>query len=356
MNIRPPTPAARPRPLRVGYLPLTDAAPLLMARARNLFARHGLRVELSCEVGWATIRDKILYRELDAAHAPAGMLFATQLGLECPSADVLTALILNLHGDALTLSSALWDAGVRDAATLREEVRRRRGERRLTFGTVFTCSSHHVLLRGWLRAAGVNPDGEVRIVIVPPAQMFRNLAAGTIDGYCVGEPWNSLAVRQGAGRVAAWSAAQAPGHIEKVLMVRADFAEKRPDEHRALVAALAEAGAWCDEPQNRAILVDLLARPENLNLPADILAPALVGPFDCGDGRTVPADDFLVFHRDEANAPTQARGAALLRQLIAAGLVPPSAAAEPGLPGRLFREDLYRHAITQSIPHEIQTA
>ncbi|MES2697054.1 MAG: ABC transporter substrate-binding protein [Verrucomicrobiota bacterium] len=207
--------------MRVGFLALTDAAPLAVAQELGIFARHGLRVELCREIGWATIREKIIYGELDAAQAPAPMLWSTQLGIGCRACDVLTAFVLNLHGNALTLSRALWEAGVRDGTSLREHARTRPAQSPLTFGAVFTFSSHHLLLRDWLRAAGLDPERDVRIVVVPPAQMFRNLAAGTIDGFCSGEPWNSVAVREGAGWCPTWSAAQQPGHVEKVLMVTA---------------------------------------------------------------------------------------------------------------------------------------
>lgn len=342
------TPAViRPRALRLGFLALTDAAPLIVAEHHNLFAKHGLRVELHREIGWATIREKIIYGELDAAHAPAPMLWSTQLGLGCPPTDVLTALVLNLHGNGLTLSNALWESGARDAASLRTYAKDRRSRQPLTFGVVFHYSSHHLLLRDWLLAAGINPERDVRIVVVPPAQMFRNLAAGTIDGYCAGEPWNTLAVREGAGWCPTWSAAQSPGHVEKVLMVTQRFAEKNPAEHAALVAALTAACAWCDEPQNREPLAQLLSGPAYLNLPARVIAPALLGRFDCGHGRIETVPDFVVFHRGEANVPTAAKALALQQSLAAAELLS-AASVDAALPGRLFREDLHRAALLHS--------
>ena len=258
--------AAGMRPLRVGFLPLTDAAPLIVAESRGLFTRHGLRVKLSREVGWATIRDKLFHGELDAAHAPAPLLWAAQLGLGGAAFPVCTAFVLNLNGNAITLSAALRAAGVTDAASLRTEALRRRGERRLTFGVVHPYSSHHLLLRAWLQEGRTEQDRDVRIAVVPPAQMFRNLVAGTIDGYCVGEPWNSVAVAAKEGWCPAWSAELSPGHVEKVLMVRESFAEKRAQEHLALVAALAEAAAWCDEPEHRGELASLLAKRAYLDL------------------------------------------------------------------------------------------
>ncbi len=212
-------------------------------------------------------------------------------------------------------------------------------------------SSHHLLLRNWLRKAGINPDRHVRIIVVPPAQTFRNLAAGTIDGYCVGEPWNSLAVREGAGWCPAWSAALAPGHIEKVLMVTRRFADRFPDEHAGLVAALAAACAWCDEPHNRESLAELLAGARYLNLPVRVIAPTLLGRFDCGHGRNEAVPDFHVFHRGNANVPALEKAAALQHDLIGAGLLPPS--TDPRLPRRLFRDDLLRDALHQHQPNEL---
>ena len=341
--------ATNSRPLRVGFLALTDAAPFAVAAHLGLFARHGVHVELHREIGWATIREKIIYGELDAAHAPAPMLWSTQLGLGCPPFDVLTALILGLNGNALTLSRALWVAGVRDAASLRSYVQDRRAHTPLTFGIVFHYSSHHLLLRDWLLAAGIDPERDVRIVIVPPAQMFRNLAAGTIDGYCAGEPWNTLAVREDAGWCPTWSAAQSPGHVEKVLLVTKRFAERNPASHAGLVAALAAACAWCDEPHNREPLAELLADARHLNVPARVIAPALLGRFDCGHGRVEPVPDFHVFARSGANVPTAAKAAALQAALLAAGLLSASPLL-PELPRRLFREDLHREAL-QLNPH-----
>jgi ABC-type nitrate/sulfonate/bicarbonate transport system substrate-binding protein len=342
------------RPLRLGFLPLTDAAPLIIAEHRGLFKNHGLRVTLQREIGWSTIREKIIYGELDAAQAPAPMLWATQSGLDCAPCEVLTALVLNLHGNALTLSRALWDAGVRDGATLRVHARERRRQQPLTLGVVSPHSSHHLLLLSWLRAAGIDPARDVRIVVVPPAQMFRNLVAGTIEGYCAGEPWNTLAVREGAGWCPTWSAAQNPGHVEKVLMVTARFAKTRSSEHLALVAALAEACAWCDEPQNREPLAELLSEARYLNISAKIIALTLLGRFDCGHGHIENVADFHVFARSDANVPTAAKATALQAELIAAGLLS-ATTLSPDLPSRLFREDLHRSALTHTSPHAANT-
>lgn len=342
-------------PLRVGFLALTDAAPFVVAHELGLFARQQIRVELRREIGWATIREKIIYGELEAAHAPAPMLWSAHLGLGCPPCEVLTALVLNLNGNAITLSRALWEAGVRDGATLREHARNRRSRQLLTFGVVFPFSSHHLLLRNWLRAAGLDPDRDVRIVVVPPAQMFRNLNARTIDGFCAGEPWNTLAVRENVGWCPTWSAALEPGHVEKVVMVTRRFAEQRAAEHAALIRALAEAAIWCDEPQHREQLGEMLAGATYLNLPSRVTAPALLGKFDCGNDRVESVPEFLVFHRGDAGVPSVEKARALHHALAAADLLPASAANDSELPRQLFREDLHRQILPPHPLHEITT-
>ncbi len=346
----PAQPRARTRALRVGFLALTDAAPLIVAQELGLFARHGLQVELRREIGWATIREKVIFGELEAAQAPAPLLWSMQLGLGCIRCNVVTALVLNLHGNAITLSRALWESGVRDAATLREHLGKRRSGEPLTLGMVFPYSSPHLLLRTWLRKGGIDPDNDVRLVVVPPAQMFRNLRAQTIDGFCAGEPWNTLAVLEGEGWCPSWSAAQPPLGPEKVLLVTQHFAANRPEEHAALVSALAEAGHWCDEPQHRLQLAGLLAQPRWLNLPARALSPGLLGPFDCGHGRILQVPDFLVFQRGDAGVPSLDKALELQSSLGQAGLIPAAAAGDRSLARRLFREDLHRHALSAHHP------
>ena len=348
MSLRPPSSAiAAPSGsrLRLGFIPLTDAAPLLVADAQGLFRKRGLDVELSREVGWATIRDKIIYRELDGSHAVAPMVVSTTLGLGCLATPCLAASVFNAHGDAITLSTALWKAGVRDAATLREEIRRTRHERLLVLAVVFAHSAQSILLRDWLRGAQIDPDKDVRIVVVPPPQLHRNLAAGTIDGYCVGDPYNSQAVREKTGWIAAFSADLAPGHPEKAFMVREDFASARSEEHLALVAAIQEAAVLCDDPAFRPELVRLLSRPEYLNVPARNLAPALTGPMDPGGGRDpVSAENYIRFSRFEANVPTPLRAQWIIDGLVRNGLVPKGVPLPPDLARRVFRSDLFSQA------------
>ena len=315
------------QPVRIGFIPLADCAPLLVARERELFRKHGVRVELSCEVGWATIREKLLYGQVDAAHAIAGLALAMRLGLSTPPCRVVAPFVFNLHGNAITLSRDLWNRGVRDAASLKKLIRSS-SSRRFTFGMVSRYSSHFFLLRQWLAAGGVDVDRDVRIVALPPTQMASNLAAGLVDGYCVGEPWNSVAVERGIGWIAATSEQLAPGHPEKVLLTTENFIERHREEAAAIVAALKESCAFCDMKDNRPEVVRILAASGYFAGNEEILKQSLVGPLSLGTESTVDVTSFHIFHRREANEPTSERGRWLLDQFIAHGHITHTERAE----------------------------
>ncbi len=331
--------------LRLGFVPLTDCAPLVMAQELGLFKKFGLDVVLSRELGWATIRDKIIHRELDAAHAVAGMPFAATLGLGSVQCDCLTALVLNLHGNAITLSNDLWERGVRDGETLRKEILKTRREKTFTFGVVYPFSSHNFLLRGWLARVGIIPDRDVRIVVVPPPQMVANLKAGHLDGFCVGEPWNSVAVQSRVGWCIAASAELDFGHPEKVLMVRGEFAGKRNEEHLALIAALLEACEFCDAPENHEQIVATLARREYIGATEAALRRSFSGEFDFGHDLTRTVPDFTVFHRYEANEPCGKKAAWVIQHLRDSGLCKDANALNFALSKKVFRADIFERAV-----------
>lgn len=333
------------KPLRVGFVPLIDAAPLIMARELGLYERYGIQVHLSREIGWATIRDKIIFGQLEAAHALAAMPFAATIGQSCVACDCLTGLVLNLNGNAITLSNSLRERGVRDANSLRQIIELNRHDKRFTFGVVFPSSSHHYLLREWLRRGGIHPDADVNIVIVPAPSMFENLRNGHLDGYCVGEPWNTVAVRKNMGGVAATSLDLAPGHAEKVLMVRKDFGEQHPDEHLRLIAAIYEACVWCDAAGNREELARVLSRRTYLNVPFETLRESLSESLSFGPGQSEALSDFHVFHRYDANAPTLMKAAWVTNNLLRLGQPDRATAASPATLPKVFREDIYQAAL-----------
>ena len=225
------------RPVRIGFIALTDCAPLLVAEALGLFTKYDVEVELSLEIGWATVREKILYRQLDAAHSIVGLALPLRLGLNGQTCPAIVPFVFSLNGNAITLSMDLWRRGVTDAATFAKLIRST-PQRLFTLGIVAQTSSHNFLMRRWLKSGGIDPDRDVRMVVLPPTQMVGTLSAGLIDGFCVSDPWNSLAVSRGIGWCPAVSEDLMPGHVDKVLVTTEPFAEEHPDQLSGVVSAL----------------------------------------------------------------------------------------------------------------------
>lgn len=338
---RPSGLAARSRALRLGYVPLVHAAPLFVAAELGLFRARGLEVRLCRELGWATIREKILSGELDAAQALAPMPLALTLGLQSARCPALTALILNLNGNALLANRRLWLAGLHEDVPLAQLARRRKEP--FTFAIVHTHSAHAFLLKRWLGHQGLAEGRDFRLVVVPPPQMVSHLRAGHVDACCVGEPWGTLTVRAGVGVILALSAELAPDHPEKVLLVREAFAAARHAEHLALVAALHDACAWCADPANRPALIELLSGRGALDVPPAALEPVLSGDYDLGAHRRGHHPDAIVFHGGEANEPGLRHA-----RWIADCVAPPEAAAP--LLQRTYRADLFRDALSLPAP------
>ncbi|MFB6260373.1 MAG: CmpA/NrtA family ABC transporter substrate-binding protein [Thiohalorhabdaceae bacterium] len=341
--------------LTLGFIPLTDCAPLVVAHERGLFARHGLTVTLSREASWATIRDKVALDSLDGAHMLATMPLAASVGAGMVNRPMVTSLSLGLGGNAITVSNALHQrmldaepAAASDpaatAGALKQvvEADRAAGRSPLTFAHVFPASTHNFQLRYWLASGGIDPDRDVQLTVVPPPQMVAALNAGQIAGYCVGEPWNARAREMGLGRSVIASYELWNNHPEKVLGVSRDWAESHPATHRALVMALLEAGQWLDRPANRSEAARLLARPEYVDAPVSAIEGALMGRFGAPGGeRGIP--DFHVFHRYAAGFPWRSHGEWYLRQMVRWGYLSPdhdcsSAAAE------VYRPEPFRDA------------
>lgn len=333
-------PAVGSSEIRVGFVPLNDCAPLIVAQELGLFAKHGLQVRLSRELGWASVRNKLAYGELEAAHAPCGLPPALSLGLDDLPAQCCTGLVLNLNGNAITVARRFQDEGVRTVEDLARWVTRRRGGP-VTLGTVSSYSTHSRLLRGWLATANMVEGRDYQVVLVPPKQILKGLSSGHLDGYCVGEPWNSEAVLRGLGCCLATSCSVAPRHPEKVLAVRGDWAAAEPEQHERLVAALLEACRLCDRADQAETVIELLARPEYLHLPAEFIRPGWTGVIPLSSGQSCHLPEFNCFHRFDTNEPSPEKALWVLRELYGDRLQEP---VRPEWLGSVFRLDVYEAA------------
>lgn len=343
--------------LTLGFIPLTDCAPLVVAKERGYFAAAGLEVELSKETSWANVRDKVSIGILDGAHMLAPMPIATTLGIGPVCKPTVTALSLDLNGNAITVSQPLYERmraldptslihrpySANALARVIEE-RREQGGEPLKFAVVYPMSTHAYELRYWMAAAGIDPDRDVSLLVVPPPQMVSQLRAGNIDGFCVGEPWNSVAVAEGLGRVMITNYELWNNNPEKVFGVNLEWAEQYPKTHRALLSALLEAARWTDAPENRPAVADLIAQSRYINAPAEIVRQSMTGTFRYAlDETPVRMPDFNVFFRFAATYPWRSHAIWFLTQMVRWGQLERSvdltAVAE-----QVYRPDLYREA------------
>ena len=309
--------------LNLGYLRLTDSAPLITALERGFFESAGLDVALHQEVSWANVRDKLAAGALDAAQMLAPLPAMTTLGVSGLRVPMLSGLTLSLNGNAITLASTLMkDMGAGGARV--GEPPAAANARRLasylsgrsspiTLGIVHSFSSHAIQLKAWLEAGGIDPDTQVRTLVVPPSQMPDSLASGVIDGYCAGEPWNTIAVQQGLGQIVAFGNQIWRNAPEKVLAVTERWHQRHPAAHLRLLAALITACDWLSKPGNRLIAAQAIGEREFLDLPESRLAPSLTGRLVCVPGEeAVAVEDFHVFSTDDAGLPCRRTAAFMI--------------------------------------------
>jgi nitrate/nitrite transport system ATP-binding protein len=332
--------------LEIGFIPLTDCAPLVVAQEKGFFQKYGLEVNLNREPSWKAISDGVASGRLDAAQMVAAMPLSMTLGfgLDKPT-PTITALVLNRNGNAITLSKKLYQQGVRSLGDLKAVIDQS-GQSPLTFGMVHPASMHNLMLRYWLASAGIDPDRDVDLMVIPPAQMVSNLKAGLIDGYCVGEPWNSRAVHEDLGFVVATDLDIWPGHPEKVLGVREEWVNQNPETHIALVKALLEACEYCEDRRNREEILNWLCMPHYVGSEPAYTRPGFIDPYDHGTGEPQLYPRFNQFHINQTNCPARVEGLWILTQLARWGITPfPKNWIE--ILERVRRVDLYGEAARQ---------
>jgi ABC-type nitrate/sulfonate/bicarbonate transport system substrate-binding protein len=339
----------RPK-IKVGFIPIIDCAAIVLAEELGAYERQGLEVEIRREVSWANVRDKLAVGALDASHILAPLPLALTLGIDSVSVPVINAMTLQVNGNALTLSNSLWQemeetapqfVGAQlahkraplDARAIAAVVAKRaaNGAKPLVLASVFPYSVQNYMLRLWLSSAGLDPDRDVRLAVVPPPHTVAYLSGGVIDGYCVGEPWNQQSEALGIGRIALTGPDIWKGMPEKVLGTTESWAANNPQTLKALIKALIEACLWLDEPANRAEAARILSSPRYLNMPAEVMS------------RTLDLPDFHVFQRNAANFPWRSHADWFLTQMVRWKQAPADTDIK-AVADRVYRTDIYRAA------------
>ena len=346
--------------LRLGFIALSDCAPLVAAREKGFFEAEGLSVDLSREASWANIRDKVAMGALDGAHMLGPLPLAVNLGVGGEPTPMIAPLSLNLNGSAITVSTALADAmraadpaamaaRPKLAAPLAAVIadRRARGLPALTFAVVFPFSVHNYELRYWLAAAGIDPDQDVRVVVTPPARMATRLAQGDIDGFCVGAPWNAQAVADGHGEILIYASELWRVGPDKVFGLTQAWAERNPETLQAILRALIRAAVWADEPGNRRELAAILSHPRYVDAPEAVVAQSLLGsPAYAPSEPGADSQDYISYHRYAASFPWRSHAVWFLTQMMRWGQIPADTDVAAAA-AAAYRPDLYRVAAQQ---------
>ena len=344
--------------LRIGFIPLCDATALLIAVDKGFAAAEGLDIELVREVSWSNVRDKLNIGLFDAAHLIAPVAIASSLGLGHIKVPIVAPFGLGVNGNAITVSPAL-HAAIADAAqgdmldpmvtaqALARVVARRkaRGEEPLTFGMTFPFSTHNYHLRFWMAAGGVDPDEDVRLVVLPPPYMVESLQSGHVDGFCVGAPWNSVAVELGIGHILHFVSEILRRAAEKLLGVRQRWAEENPDVLTRLVRAHKRAADFVEDRNNRDEAAALLAAPNRIAVAPEVIRRTLDGHMKVSpDGAYRDDARYMLIGRANAARPDPAQAAWLYAQMVRWGQAPLSAELLAAAK-RVWRPDLYDAAL-----------
>jgi nitrate/nitrite transport system substrate-binding protein len=306
--------APEKKEVKVGFIPLTDCASVVMASVLEIDKKYGLKIVPTKEASWASVRDKLINGDIDAAHVLYGLVYGVHLGVGGPKKDMAVLMTLNNNGQAITLSKKLADKGGVDGKTLSQLMKKE--PREYTFAQTFPTGTHAMWLYYWLAANGVNPMKDVKVITVPPPQMVANMRVGNMDGFCVGEPWNHRAIADGIGVTAITTQDVWKDHPEKVLGTTAEFVQKNPNTARAMTAAVLEAGRWIDTSlSNRRRMAETVAATAYVNTSVDVIVERILGRYQDGRGRTWDDPNSMKFYNDGAvNFPYYSDGMWFLTQ------------------------------------------
>ncbi len=282
--------------VKIGFIPLTDCAPIVVAAEMGFDKKYGIKITPSKEASWAGVRDKVVNGELHAAHVLYGLVYGVQMGIGGQQKDMAVLMALNHNGQGITLSNQLKDKGVKDGKTLKRVMANE--NRDFTFAQTFPTGTHAMWLNYWLAANGIDPVKDVKNIVVPPPQMVANMRIGNMDGYCVGEPWNARAIYDKVGYTVATSQDIWVDHPEKVLGATAEFVAKNPNTARAMMMAILEASKYIDATANRAKVAELISGKSYVNAPKDVILGRFLGDYDNGNGKKWKDANYMKFYDD----------------------------------------------------------
>jgi len=283
--------------VKIGFIPLTDCSSVVMASVMEFDKKHGVKIIPTKEASWAGVRDKLVNGELHAAHVLWGLIYGVHTGTGGPKKDMAILMNLNHNGQAITLSRALYDKGVRDGASLKTVMMKEKRE--YTFAQTFPTGTHAMWLYYWLAANGIHPFQDAKAIVVPPPQMVANMRVGNMDGFCVGEPWNYRAIVDKIGFTAETTQSIWKDHPEKALGTTAEFVKKYPNTSRAITAAIIEAGKWIDASlANRQRTAEVVADRAYVNTDKDVILARMLGRYDNGIGKTWDDPNAMKFYND----------------------------------------------------------
>jgi nitrate/nitrite transport system substrate-binding protein len=338
-------------PIKLGFIPLTDCSPIVMAKELGLFAKYGVEVIVTKETSWANVRDKLITGELDGAHCLYTMPFSVYTGVGGKAGDEMKiAMMLNVNGQAITLSKEFCGkVPFRNMKKVAPVVAAKlKAEKEVTFAMTFPGGTHDLWLRNWMAAAGVSQQTS-KIITIPPPQMVANMKVGNMDGYCVGEPWGGVAVKQGIGFTQIASQDIWKDHPEKALVVNKTFSETRREDLKNVMKAIMEACIWLDNPANRKKAAGVIGKAPYVNAPADVIEARLMGNYElgCDQGMQVYTDDYMLFHKKgTVNLPRKSHAIWAMAQYVRFGMLK-EAPDYKAIADKLILSDLYKEVATE---------
>lgn len=333
------------RVVKLGFIALTDCAPLVMAKELGLFAKYGVEVQLTKEASWAVIRDKILNGELDGAHCLYSMPFSVYTGIGGKAgSEMRIAMTLNNNGQGITLSKDFCGlVGFKETKKVAAAVKNVQARKEVTFAMTFPGGTHDIWLRNWLAACGVNSKS-VGIITIPPPQMVANMKVDNMEGYCVGEPWNGVAAQQNIGFTHIASQDIWKNHPEKALVVNPAFADGHREDLKNVMKAILEACKWLDDMGNRNKAASILTKPNYVNAALPVIQARLLGSNDlgCDLGVQKYKDDYMQFYRNgNVNAPKVSYGIWFMTQYARFSMLPALPANYKEIANKIVMDELY---------------